>query len=95
MQSVHMVVCGWLFLTPVLAQTTWIVNAGSGPGVNFTSLATAVATAANGDTMGVQSPPLLQAVGGFTTDKGLTIVGARGGVPLGETFATQAIVFEA
>jgi hypothetical protein len=82
MQSVHVLALGCLFASPLLAQTTWIVNAGGGPGVNFTSLAAAVATAANGDTIVVQFPPMLESVGGFTTDKGLTIVGEGGGVPI-------------
>lgn len=66
----------------VLAQTTWIVNASGGPGVHFTDLATAVAAAVDGDTIACQHPTFGESLGGFTTAKGLTIVGDANGVPL-------------
>ena len=68
------------FAVPAVAQTTWTVNAGGG--AQFTSLAAAVAAAAPGDTILVQQPAMLEAVVGFTTDKGLTIVGEGGAVPI-------------
>ncbi len=64
-----------LLALPLAAQNTWIVNPGGGPGVHFTDLPSAVAAAAHGDTIRVQWGPFLQGVTGFTTDKGLTIVG--------------------
>lgn len=68
--------CAGLALTlPLAAQTTWIVNPGGGPGVHFTELAPAVAAAADGDTILVQWGPFLTGVSGFSTSKGLTIVG--------------------
>ena len=70
------------FVGPVLAQTTWVVNASGGPGVHFTTLAAAVAAATDGDTIRVQHPSMGQPVTGFTTNKGLTIVGESGDVPL-------------
>jgi len=60
--------------TSVAAQSTWIVNPGGGPGVHFTDLPSAVAAASDGDTILVQWGPFLAGVGGFTTNKGLTIV---------------------
>ncbi|MFK7740899.1 MAG: hypothetical protein AB8H80_11305 [Planctomycetota bacterium] len=59
--------------THLAAQATLIVNVNGGPGV-FTTLAGAVAAASDGDTILVQ-PSLGPVAEGFTTDKGLTIIG--------------------
>lgn len=72
------------------AQTTWIVNAAGGPGVHFTALAPAVAAAAPGDTILVHAGPFLEGGEPFVTNKGLTIVGVGGQVPIWTT-ATQPI----
>jgi len=69
-------------LAPLAAQTTWIVNAGGGPGVNFTDLPAAVAAASDGDTIIVETGPFGEGAVGFTTSKGLTIVGRYGYVPI-------------
>ncbi len=69
------------------AQTTWTVNATPGAGAQFQSLAAAVATAADGDVIVCQQPTFGESLGGFTTNKGLTIVGDANGVPL-TTLAT-------
>lgn len=71
-----------LLPAPLAAQTTWIVNAGGGPGVNFLDLPAAVAAAASGDTIVVQTGPFGEGATPFSTDKGLTIVGDGGEVPL-------------
>ncbi|MCU0866051.1 MAG: hypothetical protein MUC36_19890 [Planctomycetes bacterium] len=72
------------------AQQTFVVNAGGGPGVNFTSLPPAIAAAADGDTIVVQTGPFGEGALPFTTNKGLTIVGQGGAVPIG-TSPTQKI----
>lgn len=64
------------------AQTTWIVNASGGVGVHFSDLASAVANAVDGDTILCQTPTFGESLGGFTTNKALTIVGDANGVPL-------------
>lgn len=64
------------------AQQTFVVNAGGGPGVNFTSLPPAVAAATDGDTIVVQAGPFGEGAVPFTTNKGLTIVGQGGAVPI-------------
>lgn len=69
------------------AQTTWTVNSTPGAGAQFQSLAAAVATAADGDVIVCQQPTFGESLGGFTTNKGLTIVGDANGVPL-TTLAT-------
>lgn len=69
-------------LAPLGAQSTWIVNADGGAGVHFSSLATAVAAAVDGDTIVCQHPTFGSSLGGFTTSKALTIVGDAAGVPL-------------
>ena len=84
---VHGAVSMSFLLAPLAAQTTWIVNADGGPGVQFTTLAAAVAAAADGDTIVCQQPLFGTSLGGFTTSKGLTIVGDHNGVPL-TTIAT-------
>lgn len=71
-----------VLLAPLAAQTTWIVNASGGAGVHFTDLAPAVAAAADGDTIRCQHPLFGESLNGFTTNKGLTIVGDGNGVPL-------------
>ena len=75
--------CAALLAVSAGAQTTWIVNAGGGPGVNFTDLPSAVAAAADGDTIIVQTGPFNEGATPFTTNKGLTIVGEGGLVPIG------------
>jgi pectin methylesterase-like acyl-CoA thioesterase len=64
------------------AQQTFLVNAGGGPGVNFTSLPPAIAAAADGDTIVVQAGPFGEGAVGFTTSKGITILGQGGAVPV-------------
>lgn len=64
------------------AQQTWTVNASGGPGAQFATLAAAVAAAADGDVIVCQHPMFGESLGGFTTSKGLTIVGDANGVPL-------------
>lgn len=64
------------------AQATWTVNASPGSGAQFQSLAAAVAAAADGDVIVCQQPMFGESLGGFTTNKGLTIVGDAFGVPL-------------
>lgn len=71
-------------LAPLAAQTTWLVDPFGGPGVQFTDVQSAVNAAADGDTILVQQAFLAGATG-FTTSKGLTIVGIGGGVPLDTT----------
>ncbi len=70
--------------TPLLAQATWIVDAAGGPGVHFTDLPSAVASAtvADGDTILVRTGPFGEGATPFTTSKGLTIVGVGGAVPI-------------
>lgn len=66
----------------LLAQQTYLVNAGGGPGVHFASLPDAIAAAADGDTIVVQAGPFGEGAEPFRTNKGLTIVGQGGGVPI-------------
>jgi hypothetical protein len=61
----------------VRAQATWIVNSGGGPGVHFTDLAAAVAAAAHGDTVLVFPDAFNSAYAGFTTDKGIAVIGVN------------------
>jgi len=73
-----------LSVSPILcAQTTWIVDAGGGPGAQFADLPSAVAAAADGDTIVVREGPFGEGATPFVTDKGLTIVGEGGFVPIG------------
>jgi len=65
------------------AQSTWVVNAG-GTG-DFLDLPSAVAFAASGDTIIVQVGPLGEGATGFLTNKGLTIIGEGGSVPITTT----------
>lgn len=85
-----MLACAWC--SPLFAQTTWLVNASGGPGVQFTDLAAAVAAAADGDTIVCQQPTFGESLGGFTTNKGLTIVGDANGVPLTTNVAPVQVV---
>jgi hypothetical protein len=75
-------IAGFAFTSALAAQQTWTVNASGGPGAQFSSLAAAVAAAADGDVIVCQHPTFGEALGGFTTSKGLTIVGDGNGVPL-------------
>jgi hypothetical protein len=59
-----------------IAKSTHVVNAGGGPGVNFTTLPAAVTAAVAEDTILVQTVPSGEGATPFTTNKGLTIVGA-------------------
>lgn len=74
------------------AQNLWLVNAAGGPGVHFTSLPPAVAAAADGDTIYVVTGPFGEGATPFTTDKGLTILGVGGAVPIATTPATPITV---
>lgn len=78
----HRFVSALALVTPLVAQSTWIVNAGGGPGVNFTDLPSAVAAASSGDTILVQTGPFGEGATPFSTSKGLTIVGVGGLVPI-------------
>lgn len=80
-----------LLAVPLVSQTTWVVDAAGGPGVHFLDLPTAVAAAATGDTIVVHTGPNQEGASSFTTDKGLTILGAGGQVPL-DTSTAQPIV---
>jgi hypothetical protein len=70
--------------TPVLAQSTWVVNAAGGPGVHFTTVPAALASpgVVDGDTVLVHAGPFLEGCDPFTTSKGVTIVGVGGAVPI-------------
>lgn len=70
------------FAGSLTAQTTWIVDAGGGPGVNFTDLPSAVQAASDGDTILVHTGPFQEGATPFQTSKGLTIVGVGGLVPI-------------
>ncbi len=61
---------------------TWVVDAGGGPGVDFALLPDAVAAASDGDTILVHTGPFDEGANPFSTNKGLTIVGVGGAVPL-------------
>ncbi|MDF1800960.1 MAG: hypothetical protein P1V81_17455 [Planctomycetota bacterium] len=84
--------CALALCGAATAQSTWIVQFGGGPGVDFTDLPSAVAAAADGDTIIVQ-----QAFGfgatPFTTSKGLTIIGEGGAVNI-QTQAWNPIVIQ-
>lgn len=69
------------FAPTLLAQATLIVNAGGGPGV-FVTVQDAVNAAADGDTIIVQEW-FGSGADGFTTNKGLTILGETGYTALG------------
>lgn len=90
MVAIRAVCVATLLAVPVVAQTTWTVRASGG--AQFTSLAAAVAAASPGDTILVQQPAMLEAVVGFTTDKGLTIVGEGGAVPIATTATPIEVV---
>lgn len=60
------------------AQATWTVCASGGPQAQFSSIAAALAVAADGDTIVCLPPQFGMALTGFTTNKGVTIVGAPG-----------------
>lgn len=79
---------------PLLAQTTWIVNAGGGPGVSFLDLPSAVASPSvlDGDTILVQVGPFGEGATPFVTTKGLTIVGVGGQVPIHTDFVNQIAI---
>ncbi len=77
---------------PLFAQSTWVVNAGGGPGVHFTTLPAAVSAAAPGDTILVQAGPFGEGAVGFSTNKGLTIVGVGGAVPIWTAFSQPVVV---
>ena len=81
----HRLVAALALVTPLVAQSTWTVNAGGGPGVDFTDLPTAVAAASSGDTILVQTGPFGEGATPFSTSKGLTIVGVGGLVPISST----------
>lgn len=76
---------------PAVAQTTWIVDLGGGPGFHFTTIAPAVAAASDGDTILVRAPQGPGVYTGFSTGKSLTIVGEGGGVPL-DSFAVPVAI---
>jgi len=65
-----------LFGVGVCAQATWVVDQSNGPGAQFTSLAPAIATAADGDVIIVRPGAYLE--GHLDVDKGLTILGEPG-----------------
>jgi hypothetical protein len=81
--KLSLALAGLLFLVVpnASAQQTWVVNVLGGPGVDFTDLPGAVLAAATGDTIIVQSA-IGQGASGFTTSKGLTILGEGGAVPI-------------
>ncbi len=72
------------FAAPALAQNVWIVDAGAGAGTHFADLPTAVASpnVLDGDVIVVRTGPFGEGAVGFTTSKGLTILGEGGQVPV-------------
>lgn len=74
------------------AQTTYTVQFGGGPGIDFPSLPPAVAAAADGDTILVLPSPFLVGAEPFTTSKGLTILGVGGAVPIGSSPSNPFVV---
>jgi hypothetical protein len=91
----------------VTAQRTWIVDAASGPGTDFTDLPPAVAAASDGDVLVVRAGSYAD----FTTGKGITILGVPGatmvrgfpwfgpcfrvaGLPAGRTFRAYGLVLQ-
>jgi hypothetical protein len=81
-----------LFLSaPLVAQTTWVVDAANGPGTHFTDLPPAVLAAAHGDTLLVRAGTY----NGCTVDKGLRLLGGPGvvvqGLSLGSTAALEVV----
>jgi len=92
MQTVHTLGATLLLLASTLAQSTWVVDAGGGAGVHFADLPTAVAAAASGDTILVRTGPFGEGAAPFVTDKGLTIVGEGGHVPIHSTVGNPFVV---
>lgn len=92
--------CGWV---PLLAQQTWIVDASSGVGANFTDLPAAVTAAQNGDSIVVRAGDYT----GVRVSKPLAILGEPGarilwggatyaglivtGISAGQTFAASGL----
>ncbi|HEX6812290.1 MAG TPA: hypothetical protein VF384_11750 [Planctomycetota bacterium] len=76
------------------AQSTWVVNAAGGSGVHFPDLPSAVAApnVVDGDTILVHTGPSQQGADAFTSNKGLTIVGVGGMVPLYTDAANRIVV---
>lgn len=62
------------FLASSAAASTWVVDDGGGPGVDFTSIAAAVVVAVPGDTIVVRPGNYA----GFTLDEGISILGSSG-----------------
>jgi len=95
--------------SPLLGQTTWIVDASNGPGTNFTDLPPAFARASDGDTILVRAGSYTPG----TASRALTILGQGGvvvncvkvtlppqtvpfvisGVGSGKTFVLRGITF--
>ncbi|MBK8095547.1 MAG: hypothetical protein IPK26_00455 [Planctomycetes bacterium] len=69
-------------LASLSAQRTWIVDSMGGPGVDFTDLPAAVGAASAGDRIEVRpgAPGLVYT--GFTTNRGLTVLGIGGAIQL-------------
>ncbi len=82
-----------LLSASLTAQTTWTVCASGG--AQFSTIAAAVAAAADGDTIVCLPPQFGTALTGFTTSKGVTIVGGSGpwAIPI-RADATSPIVVQ-
>ena len=92
LRSLLSVVGGICVAATAPAQTTWIVYAGGGPGVHFLDLPSAVAAAADGDTIIVRAGPFNEGAAPFVTSKGLTIVGEGGQVPITSSTTNPFVV---
>lgn len=78
------------FAGPACAQTTWTVNQAGGQGAQFTSLAPAIAAAADGDVILVRPGLYIEAQ--LDIDKGLTILGEPGVVVQASVFGMPGMV---
>lgn len=89
MPPMQRITIAFLFASAACAQSTWVVDVAPGPGVHFTSLPVAVATAASGDT-------LLVAAGQYepfqASGKALTVRGAGSGATIITGAATADFV---
>lgn len=92
-RMIRSILCALALCGTAAAQSTWTVKFGGGPGVDFTDLPSAVAAAADGDTIIVQQGALGVGATSFTTSKGLTIVGEGGAVNI-ETQAWDPIIIQ-
>ena len=89
----HRLVASILAIAPLAAQTTWTVCASGGPGVQFVTLDAAVAAASDGDVILCLQPQFGMTLTGFTTSKGLTILGVGpAAIPIYATTGSAIVV---